>query len=1022
MKQIYIILIVLSVCFLNLYSQDISNKSVGEILDKTGVIKPKSSGSYNAEGYEMTYGNNKEPIFKKIDHSASVQTATYSWGSVGSGRNGTDGLIYAIAADGSGNVYVGGTFTLVGDIPASYIAKWNGTSWSTLPSGAVNGVNSSVSAIAISGSDVYVGGYFSLLGDGTTSANGIAKWNTTTSTWSTLTSGAVNGVNSSVSAIAISGSDVYVGGQFTLLGDGTTSANYIAKWNTTTSTWSTLPSGASNGVLYGGVNAIAISGSDVYVGGDFALLGDGATLAYHMARWSSNTNSWSALASHTTNGVPGGVNAIAISGSDVYIGGGFTLLVDGVTSANNIAIWNSVNNTWSTLTSGASNGLIGGVSAIAISGSDVYVGGGFEKLGDGTTSAKRIAKWNSVNNSWSTLPSGASNGVNFYYGGVNAIAISGSDVYVGGGFTLLGDGTTSANSIAKWNGGWSTLGSGNNGVNSGVNAIAISGGDVYVGGSFTLLGDGTSANNIAKWNTTTSTWSTLPSGASNGVGDINSGVYAIAISGSDVFVGGNFTLLGDGTTSANNIAKWNTTSSTWSTLTSGASNGVNHIVYAIAISGSDVYMGGAFTLLGDGTTLANYIAKWNTTTSTWSTLTSGASNGLWTYPYGGVLAIAISGSDVYVGGGFTLLGDGTTSAKGIAKWNSVTNSWSTLPSGASNGVIGGLYVIVPSGSDVYVGGNFALLGDGTTSANYIAKWNTTTSTWSTLTSGSSNGVSGTVNTIAISGSDVYVGGAFTALGDGTPSANYLLAKWNGSNLSALGVGANSGVSAMQVSPTEGKMYLGGGFTILNGTTGAYFVGTFTDSDNPLPVELISFTAHSNGSAVTLNWQTATEVNNYGFEVQKSEISNQNSIWEKVGFVNGSGNSNSIKEYSFTETNIGSGKYYYRLKKIDKDGGFIYSNAVEVNITALPTEYTLYQNYPNPFNPSTKISYQLPKSSFVTLKVYDIIGREISTLVNEQQNAGQYEVAFDGSKLASGEYLYRIQAGDFISIKKLVLLK
>ena len=167
-KQIYIILIVLSVCFLNLYSQDISNKSVGEILDKTGVIKPKSSGSYNAEGYEMTYGNNKEPIFKKIDHSASVQTATYSWGSVGSGRNGTDGLIYAIAADGSGNVYVGGTFTLVGDIPASYIAKWNGTSWSTLPSGAVNGVNSSVSAIAISGSDVYVGGYFSLLGDGTT--------------------------------------------------------------------------------------------------------------------------------------------------------------------------------------------------------------------------------------------------------------------------------------------------------------------------------------------------------------------------------------------------------------------------------------------------------------------------------------------------------------------------------------------------------------------------------------------------------------------------------------------------------------------------------------------------------------------------------------------------------------------------------------------------------------------------------------------------------------------------------------
>ncbi|MDR3668949.1 MAG: T9SS type A sorting domain-containing protein [Ignavibacteriaceae bacterium] len=1005
MKIFCTLLLIIAFGFAYLNAQD-TPQSVAKILNETGSIKPNTSGSYNTDGYEMTYGKNKEPVFSKINSTQG--TSTYGWGSLGSGRDGTNGAVYAMAVDGSGNIYVGGSFTLVSDISANNIAKWDGTSWSTLTSGVSNGVNNTVQAIAVSGSDVYVGGQFTLLGDGTTSAKYIAKWNG--SAWSTLTSGFSNGVINYVYAIAISGSDVYIGGAFSLLGDGTTSAKYIVKWSTATNTWSTLTSGVSNGVN-NTVNSIAISSSNVYVGGNFTLLGDGTTSAKRIAKWDTTTGTWSTLTSGASNGVNNIVYAIAVSGTDVYMGGQFTLLGDGTTSANYITKWNGT--AWSTLKSGSSNGVNSTVNVIAVNSTDVYVGGNFSKLGNtGTTSANYIAKWDGT--AWSTLTSGASNGVN---NTVNAIAVNSTEVYAGGQFTLPGDATTPINYMTKWNGTtFSPVGSGNNGVNYDVAAISISGTDVYVGGSFTLLGDGTtSANNIVKWNSATCTWSTLTSGASNGVNNI---VYAIAVSGTDVYVGGSFTFLGDGSTSAKGIAKWN--GSTWSTLPSGASNGVNSVVQAISISGSDVYVGGSFTLLGDGTTSAKNIAKWNTTTSTWSTLTSGASNGV----NNTVQAIAVSGSDVYVGGQFTLLGDGSTSAKRIAKWNGTT--WSTLTSGASNGVSAGVNTIAISGTDVYVGGPFTLLGDGTTSANHIAKWNGTT--WSVLTSGISNGVNYAVDAIAVSGTDVYVGGGFTLLGNGT-SAKYI-AKWNGASLSALDKGVNSIILAFRISPAEGKMYLGGGFTILNNNTGAFYVGTFTDPGNSLPVELSSFTSKTAGRNITLNWTTSTEKNSNNFDIERSVLNdNAAASWIAVGSVKASDLSNSSKQYSFTDKNLMSGRFQYRLKMIDNDGSYIYSEVIQGSI-GLPASFVLTQNYPNPFNPSTRIDYQVPNDAKVIVEVYSITGQKIAELVNQDQQAGYYSISFGSysSKLASGVYIYKIAAiekatgNTFTGIKKMILLK
>jgi len=194
---------------------------------------------------------------------------------------------------------------------------------------------------------------------------------------------------------------------------------------------------------------------------------------------------------------------------------------------------------------------------------------------------------------------------------------------------------------------------------------------------------------------------------------------------------------------------------------------------------------------------------------------------------------------------------------------------------------------------------------------------------------------------------------------------------------------------------------------------------------PFPVELVSFTASLTNSAdVVLNWQTATEVNNYGFEVERKilkQVQNDGESWEKIGFVEGYGNSNSPKDYNFRDTNPLPGTMKYRLKQIDTDGTFEYSEIIEVEI-GIPTKFALFQNYPNPFNPTTEISYSLPKESDVTLKVYNTLGKEVVTLVNKRQEAGKYNVTFNAENLSSGIYFYSIRTAENASVKKMILLR
>jgi len=188
--------------------------------------------------------------------------------------------------------------------------------------------------------------------------------------------------------------------------------------------------------------------------------------------------------------------------------------------------------------------------------------------------------------------------------------------------------------------------------------------------------------------------------------------------------------------------------------------------------------------------------------------------------------------------------------------------------------------------------------------------------------------------------------------------------------------------------------------------------------SPLPVELSSFTAIIFDEGVKLLWITETEVNNYGFEILRQA---QYDRWSLLGFIEGHGNSNSPKEYFFLDEEISYGSYAYRLKQIDNDGSYEYSDEILVDNPA-PVDYTLQQNYPNPFNPVTTISYSLPVKSQIELVIYNTLGEKIKQIVNGEKEAGSYLVEFNAARLPSGIYFYRLQAGNFVETKKMVLMK
>jgi hypothetical protein len=186
----------------------------------------------------------------------------------------------------------------------------------------------------------------------------------------------------------------------------------------------------------------------------------------------------------------------------------------------------------------------------------------------------------------------------------------------------------------------------------------------------------------------------------------------------------------------------------------------------------------------------------------------------------------------------------------------------------------------------------------------------------------------------------------------------------------------------------------------------------------VPVELVSFSASVNGNNVKLSWITATELNNFGFEVQRARAG---SNFENIGFVSGIGSTTDIHYYSYTDRNLMEGSYAYRLKQVDLDGSFEYSKVIEVELKT-PIDFELSQNYPNPFNPVTTIKYSLPQSGNVKLNVYNLLGEQVAELVNGYKEAGVHTINFNAENLNSGLYIYKLESNGFVQSKKMTLIK
>ncbi len=534
-----------------------------------------------------------------VNNIAKWNVIGNSWSAL---DNGLNAYVNELAVDSGNNVYAGGVFMTAcgnslcnsGNITVHNIAKWNGSTWSALNFG----VNSYVYALAVDGSNnLYAGGFYQVCGNldcnsGNVNANYIAKWNG--SAWSVVG----NGVNNSLNALAADGSgNVYAGGFHTFASG--VRANRIAKWNS--SSWSAL--GDGNGVN-DTVRALAVSGSNLYAGGAFAFA-SGAYFTNRAARWDGS--GWWPLG----NGVSGTVYSLVVDGSNnVYAGGAFTVACGDVVcssgniTVNNIGKWNGLN--WSAL----SNGVNGNVLALVVDGSNnLYVGGEFTRVcgnlacSTGTT-VNRIAKWDGI--SWS--PS-LSYGVNslvraLAVDGSNNLYAGGAFVDACGDLSCTSLGTT-MNYIAKWNGSsWSPL---NNGVSGSVYSLAVDGSNnVYAGGIFAVACGNTACNSgnltlnrIAQWNG--SSWSALFNG-------VNNAVRALAVDGSNLYAGGSFSVVcgnpncNSGNVTVNNIAQWN--GSSWLALGSGT----NDFVYALRVRGRQLYVGGDFTTAGGK--LSTYIGEW----------------------------------------------------------------------------------------------------------------------------------------------------------------------------------------------------------------------------------------------------------------------------------------------------------------------------------------------------------------------------------------------------------------------------
>jgi len=374
---------------------------------------------------------------------------------------------------------------------------------------------------------------------------------------------------------------------------------------------------------------------------------------------------------------------------------------------------------------------------------------------------------------------------------------------------------------------------------------------------------------------------------------------------------------------------------------------------------------------------------------------------------------ALAGTDLVIGasctvtgnvGGSTVSNSGTvTGSTNIADatWTTATNDLNTVFAELLTRAVDFTFAAVDIGGltlgrGVYqadASGTLSITGTltltGTATDIFIIRTGTSGTPGTSLITAASSIV--TMGGTALASNVYWVIGTSTALGGNST--------FNGNILAGTTIMQNSNVSF------EGKA-LGKTTVTLNGLS-------------VLPVEMMSFTATANRLNAELRWSTATEVNNYGFEIERR----QTGSWATVGFVEGAGTSSSPRDYSYTDKSLSPGRYTYRIKQIDNTGSFLYKNSAEVEIGLTAKVFELASNYPNPFNPSTTIQFTLGNDGMTSLQVYNMLGQKVATLFQGAAEAGKmYQVTLDASNLPSGLYFAKLESGNQHTIQKMVLLK
>jgi hypothetical protein len=772
---------------------------------------------------------------------------------------------------------------------------------------------------------------------------------------------------------------------------------------------------------------------DVYVGGD-EFTHAGTIEARNIAKWVRATGAWQALGSGLLGGNPSPeVKAMAVDprNGDLYVVGGFTTA--GGNAANGIAKWNGT--TWSALGAGKP-----GASVITIdpNNGDVFVAGS----GTGT-----IAKWNGTE--WSNVGTGVVGTINtmLFHGASNALYVAGS-FYTNDAKKVYG--------LAKWNGtAWDSVGfsvTGNSGTGSAtVSSIAIDGSTIYIAANSYMKIGGKTIPYIGKWNG--SAWSAVDSLLSESITSLaveNGELYAVGVRRqSQAYNGGlkNFAkfsngrwepyghiagyasaqieqlatyqnevliagrqITGLGAVNAKNVGRFLTQTKEWAPLFSRSTQGIDmsNGSFIKTTTGQMIIIGNIRVPFSPG------IMRWNG--GGWSPVGRGLYYGVSSSGEPTAVTAGENG-DFYVAGkiSFGLNPDSfKVAVNSVIKWNGTTNTWQALGTGTYDNAI---YALAYRNGKLYMGGSFTMVSN--SKIKNLAVWDG--AKWDSVTS-----VGAAVRSIAFApNGDLVIGGQFTSLA-GNSLYRYL-AKWNGTQWDS--IGARPGAQVRKVLYRGSTLYASGDFTSIGGTTINQFAkwnGTQWDTVSNAVTNVNDFAFQGDTLFV------AGVIAGLGYQFNNGAGYFVNGQWTKMGSgfqnaswtgTNGSTSPNHLfvdgaDVWCIGNYNIVGGRAALAIARWNSTDAI---SSVQ-RIAALPDGFALEQNYPNPFNPSTAVRFTVNTAGITSLKVYDVIGREVATLVNEQLAPGTYDARFDGSALASGFYLYRLQSGTNTVTKKMLLVK